>query len=196
MGKICDIFDDLAIEKHYIHCDAALCGAYANYLDPRPQWDFADGADSIAISGHKFLGSPMPCGIVLARRANVDRIAHAVAYIGSMDTTISGSRNGLTPLILWYAIRLLGEEGLKNRIDHAQETAAYTERRFCEAGIAAWRNPASLTVIFPQPAPSICEKWQLASSDEISHVVCMPHVTHEQIDELLADILESMEDST
>ena len=80
----------LAIENRYIHCDAALCGGYAAFLDPPPAWNFEDGADSIAISGHKFLGSPIPCGIVLARRAHVDRIGHSVAYIGSVDTTISG----------------------------------------------------------------------------------------------------------
>ena len=38
------------------------------FLEPRPAWDFEDGADSIAISGHKFIGAPIPCGTVLARR--------------------------------------------------------------------------------------------------------------------------------
>lgn len=189
VGTIRTILDDLAIEKRYIHSDAALCGGYAAYLDPRPSWDFADGADSIAISGHKFLATPIPCGIVLARRAYVDRIGHAVAYIGTLDTTISGSRNGFTPLLLWYAIRTLGEEGLKRRIDRALEVAAYAQRRLCDAGIAAWRNPQALTVVFPQPALSIREKWQLASSHGLSHVICMPHITRDKIDELLTDII-------
>lgn len=191
IGTIRGILDDLAIEKRYIHSDAALCGGYAAYLDPRPRWDFADGADSIAISGHKFLACPIPCGIVLARRTYVDRIGHAVAYIGTMDTTISGSRNGFTPLLLWYAIRTLGEEGLKRRIDGALEVAAYAQRRLCDAGIAAWRNPQALTVVFPQPALSIREKWQLASSHGLSHVICMPHITRDKIDELLTDIINS-----
>ena len=196
VGAIRTILDDLAIEKRYIHSDAALCGGYAAYLDPRPSWDFADGADSVAISGHKFLASPIPCGIVLARRSHVERIGHAVAYIGSMDTTISGSRNGFTPLVLWYAIRTLGAEGLKRRIDQALEVAAYAEQRFRDAGIAAARNPAALTVVFPQPAPEICKKWQLASSQGISHVICMPHITRDKIDELLADMVSSAEDTT
>jgi histidine decarboxylase len=195
VGQIRAILDDLAIENRYIHSDAALCGGYAAYLDPRPSWDFADGADSIAISGHKFLASPIPCGIVLARRAHVDRIGHAVAYIGSMDTTISGSRNGFTPLVLWYAIRTLGAEGLRRRIEHALEVAGYAEQRFRDIGLAAWRNPAALTVVFPQPGPAICRKWQLASSHGMSHVICMPHVTRAKIDELLADILSATEDS-
>lgn len=191
IGQIGSILDDLAIENRYIHCDAALSGGYAAFLEPRPCWDFEDGADSIAISGHKFIGSPIPCGIVLAKRAHVDRIGHSVAYIGSVDTTISGSRNGFTPLLLWYAIRSLGMEGLKQRIDKSLEVAAYTESKLRQAGIAAWRNPQALTVVFPEPAQSVREKWQLASANGMSHLICMPHVRGEQIDELIRDIEEA-----
>jgi len=182
------ILDDLAIENRYIHCDAALCGGYAAFLDPPPAWDFEDGADSIAISGHKFIGSPIPCGIVLARRGHVDRIGHSVAYIGSIDTTISGSRNGFTPLLLWYAIRSLGIEGLRQRITDALGVAAYAEQRFKDIGMGAWRNPQALTVVFPQPPQAVCAKWQLATAGGFSHIICMPHVCREQIDELIDDI--------
>ena len=99
------ILDDMAMERRYIHSDAALCGGYAAFLEPRPAWDFSD---SIAISGHKFFASPIPCSIVLARREHVDRVGHAVSYIGTRDTTISGSRDGFAPMLLWYAIRSLG----------------------------------------------------------------------------------------
>ena len=191
VGRIRSILDDLAIEQRYIHSDAALCGGYAAYLDPRPAWDFADGADSIAISGHKFFGTPIPCGVVLAKRAHVERIGHSVAYIGGMDTTITGSRNGLTPLMLWYVIHALGDAGLKQRLEVSLATAAYAEQQFNQAGIAAWRNRAALTVIFPQPSSMVCSKWQLASANGSSHVVCMPHVTRAQVDELLQDILAS-----
>jgi histidine decarboxylase len=118
----------------------------------------------------------------------VDRIGHSVAYIGSVDTTISGSRNGLTPLLLWFAIRALGREGLKQRIDNSLATAAYAEAEFNKAGIKAWRNPQALTVVIPELPPEIQEKWQLASANGTSHVICMPHVRPEQIDELIRDI--------
>ena len=191
VGQIQSILDDMAIEKRYIHSDAALCGGYAAYLEPRPSWDFEDGSDSIAISGHKFYASPIPCGVVLARRSHVDRIGHAVAYIGSMDTTISGSRNGLTPLVLWYAIRALGHEGMKKRIEHSLDTAAYTEEQLNKAGIKAWRNTNALTVVFPQPPAAVCEKWQLATANGNSHIICMPHITREKVDGILKDILAS-----
>jgi len=73
--------------------------------------------------------------------------------------------------------------------------AAYAERRFIDAGIAAWRNPSAMTVVIPQPAASICAKWQLATSDGLSHVICMPHITRQKIDELLADILKQRENA-
>jgi histidine decarboxylase len=182
------ILDELAIENRYIHCDAALCGGYAAFLDPRPAWDFEDGTDSIAISGHKFIGSPIPCGIALARRGHVDRIGHSVAYIGSVDTTISGSRNGFTPLLLWYAIRSLGLEGLQQRIGQSLAVAEYAEQRLKDIGLAAWRNPQALTVVFPEPPQAVRDKWQLASAGGSSHIICMPHIQRRQIDELIGDI--------
>ena len=44
--------------------------------DPQA-FGFDAGVDSIAVSGHKFIGSPMPCGVVLARRRHVDRVREA-----------------------------------------------------------------------------------------------------------------------
>jgi histidine decarboxylase len=189
-----EILDDMAIERRYIHSDAALCGGYAAFLDPRPAWDFADGVDSIAISGHKFFALPIPCGIVLARRAHVERVGHSVAYIGTRDTTISGSRNGFTVMGLWYAIRSFGMEGMRKRMEKAMAQADYAEARFREAGIDARRNKGALTVVFPTPSKAVCEKWQLATANGISHMICMPHVTKQQIDSLLADILASQKD--
>ncbi|MEJ2534530.1 MAG: histidine decarboxylase [Gammaproteobacteria bacterium] len=194
IGIIREILDDMAVERRYIHSDAALCGGYAAFLDPRPAWDFSDGADSIAISGHKFLASPIPCGIVLARKQYVERIGQAVAYIGSRDTTISGSRNGFTPILLWYAIRRFGEEGMRRRLEHAMAVADYAEERFREAGIDAHRNRGALTVVFPKPPRAVRDKWQLATAGDISHIICMPQVTREQVDLLLADMLEFRED--
>ena len=191
-----DILDEMAIEKRYIHSDAALCGGYAAFLDPRPSWDFEDGADSIAISGHKFFACPIPCGIVMARRAHMERVAHAVAYIGTRDTTISGSRDGFTPMLLWYAIRMFGMDGLRERLEKAMEMADYYEDCFRAAGIDAKRNQAALTVVFPRPAEWVCEKWQLARHGDISHVIAMPHTTKEQIDNLLADILLSQNEES
>ncbi|CAB3774004.1 histidine decarboxylase [Paraburkholderia humisilvae] len=187
--KIRDILDQFAIRDRYIHSDAALCGGFAPFLEPRPAFDFADGADSVSISGHKFFGSPMPCGIVIARKRHVERIARSIGYIGSLDTTITGSRNGFTPLVLWYRIKELGVEGLRRRAASALELATYAEERMKAAGIAAWRNPQALTVVFPKVSDAIKARWQLATQEQQSHLIVMPNVTRAQIDALVDDMV-------
>lgn len=188
LTKIRSILKDLVISEHYIHSDAALCGGLAPFIEPRAPFDFKDGADSISVSGHKSFGSPIPCGILVARKQNVARIARSIAYIGSLDTTITGSRNGLTPLFLWYLIKKNGVQGFKKRVEHALGMAEYTENSLGQAGVDAWRNPNAITVVFPEVAPQIREKWQLATAEGKTHLICMPNVQKQQIDQFLADL--------
>ncbi len=190
IGKIQAIIKDLAVAEHYIHSDAALCGAIEPFLDNKSSFDFADGAHSIAISGHKFIGSPIPCGIVMALKSNVSRIARSIAYIGSMDTTVTGSRNGLTPLILWYAMRALGKQGLKERVDYSLALAQYTEEKLRAIGIDAWRNPNAITVVLPAVSSALQHKWQLATAQGISHIILMPSLTREHVDQLAQDLVK------
>jgi histidine decarboxylase len=196
IAKVKKILKRLAIKNHYIHADGALSGSYSAFIEPRPAFDFADGADSIAISGHKFFGSPMPCGVVVAKKSNRDRIARSVAYIGSVDTTITGSRNGHSPLFLWYTIKKYGIEGLRERTMHSLEVAAYAEKKLIENGFAAWRNPNTITVNFPDPSISIKKKWQLASEGGNTHIICMPNVQMKDIDLLIAEMLAEKQVAT
>lgn len=193
ISKIKAILKKLAIKNYYIHADGALSGSYSAFVEPRPAFDFADGADSIAISGHKFFGSPMPCGVVVVKKSNRDRIARSIAYIGSVDTTITGSRNGHSPLFLWYTIKKYGIEGIKKRALHSLAMAAYAEEKLKEIGVAAWRNPNTITVNFPVPTVEIRKKWQLASENGWSHIICMPNVQKEQIDQFIAEIEHTLE---
>lgn len=190
LNRIHAILDELAISQRYIHSDAAFIGLAAPFMDPRPAFDFADGADSIAISGHKFIGCPIPCGIVLARKRYVDRIARSIAYIGSLDTTISGSRNGLTPLMLWQRLTELGRDGMADRVRHSLELADWAEKRFREEGIETWRHENAFTLVFPKPSDSIVQRFQLASEAGYSHVICVPGVTRENVEALLQAIRE------
>ena len=192
--KIRAMFEKLAIHQFYIHSDAALCGPVAPFLDPRPPFDFADGADSIAISGHKFIGSPIPCGIVLARKRHVDRIARSIAYIGCLDTTITGSRNGLTPVILWSAIQRFGEDGLRRRVTESLELASHAEEKMKAQGIQAWRNPNALTVVFPAVSEALKQRWQLATARGWSHLITVPGVTRETVDRFIDELSQEQQE--
>ncbi|HLZ89291.1 MAG TPA: histidine decarboxylase [Puia sp.] len=190
LGEIKRILRRYAIKSHYIHCDAALAGTYSALLDLEPGFDFSYGADSIAISGHKFIGSPLPCGAILVKKNYKDRIGKAIPYIGTMDTTISGSRNGHTPLFMWYAIKRFGIEGLRTRAINCLSLAEYTVSKLQSIGIPAWRNPSAITVVFPAPSAEIRQKWQIATENGLSHIICMPGLRKELIDEFVEELVE------
>jgi histidine decarboxylase len=178
------VLRDAAILDAYVHADAALAGIPLALLDPahRPGLDMADGADSVAVSGHKFIGSPYPCGVLITRRTLHERMARPVDYIGGVDATITGSRSGHAPLQLWYALNRLGRDGLRRRAEQARALAAYAVERLDAVGVPAWRHPHAFTVVLPTPPPDVVRRWNLASADGISHIVCMPGVTREQVD--------------
>ena len=196
VSRIKGILRNLAVQDHYIHCDAALSGSYGAFMEPRVPFDFKDGADSISISGHKFVGSPIPCGVIITKRGHRDRIAKGISYIGSLDTTITGSRNGHSPMFLWYALKQLGEEGMKARYLYGLEVAEYCKNQLNEIGVKAWSNPGSLTVVMPRTPEAVKQKWQLATEGEVSHIICMPNVTKSQIDEFIEDLakIEELEE--
>ena len=188
IGKIQEIMKELAIPNFYIHSDAAMCGAIAPFLDNKPNFDFADGAHSMSISGHKFIGSPIPCGLVIALKENVNRIARSVAYIGNLDTTVTGSRNGLTPMILWYAMKRDGKKGMARRVRESLDLAAYAVDELNSIGVPAWRNIDALTVVMPEVHPLVKDKWQLATANGISHIMLMPYITKQHVDGFVADM--------
>lgn len=184
-----EILDDLAITQSYIHADAALSGMILPFV-PEPQpFGFDAGIDSIAISGHKLIGSPLPCGIVLTRKDYVARIARSIEYVGVMDTTLPGSRNAWTPLLLWYALERYGTDGFRELVTEMLAVAEYAVQRFQERGIPAWRNPNSVTVVFPRPPAAVFDKWQIAPLGDLAHLITMPHVTRAMVDELVDDCL-------
>ena len=141
LDKIREIFDELAISSSYIHADAALSGMILPFVDDPQPFGFDAGIDSIAISGHKMIGSPLPSGVVLTKSDYVGRVARSIEYVGAMDTTLSGSRNALTPLMLWYAFEQHGLEGFRGIVHESLAVAQYAVDKFNENGIPAWRNP-------------------------------------------------------
>jgi histidine decarboxylase len=193
LSKIRAILDDLAIPNSYIHSDAALSGMILPFVkDPQP-WNFAHGADSISISGHKMLGSPVPCGVVIARKAHVERIARSIEYVGALDTTIAGSRSAFAPLVLWYRLRTMRDEGMRAAVDGCLERSEYAVQKLQSLGIKAWRHANSNTVIFPRPPQAVMDKWIIAPKQDIGHLIVMPHVTRDLIDEFAADFAAALQ---
>jgi histidine decarboxylase len=186
------ILKKYAIKSSYIHSDAALSGSYLPLLGYH-DFDFAHGADSVAISGHKFFGSPITTGVVMVKKSYKERIGRSINYIGSLDTTITGSRSGINALIMWYTIHKHGLEGMQRRAMECIENAAHLKVQLNALGIPAWTNTNSFTVVFPRATEEVCKKWQLASDNDISHVICMPGVTRKMLDEFVLDMKKSIQ---
>lgn len=184
------MLEDLRLGDHYLHVDAALSGMILPFVDDAPAWDFSAGVDSLSVSGHKFIGSPMPCGVVLARRKNVDRIARSIEYVGVLDTTLTGSRNALSPVFLWYALQRLGPLGLANAVRRCLDTARYAAERLNEVGVPATLGRHSVTVVFPRPSDEVVTRWQIAPQRGIGHIVVMPHMTRAMVDAFIDDYLD------
>lgn len=195
LSTIRSILNELSISKAYIHADAALSGLILPFVEDAQPWNFAAGADSISISGHKLLGSPLPCGVVVARKKHVERISRSIEYIGALDTTIAGSRSAVAPLILWYRLHTLGNEGIRRSVQNCLRLAGYAVNKMCDVGIKAWRNKNSITVVFPRPPESIMSKWIIAPDKDISHIIIMPHVTQSIIDEFVGDLSSAIKET-
>ena len=118
LDRILRILKQLGVprSRYHIHCDGALFAMMMPFVDFAPEVSFRKPIDSIAVSGHKMLGCPMPCGITLARKEHVKKVERRIDYLNSVDTTIMGSRNGTAPLYLWYSLRKKGIEGIKRDV--------------------------------------------------------------------------------
>ena len=190
VSRVRGILDDLAVTNAYIHADAALSGMILPFVDDPQPYGFDAGFDSVSISGHKLIGCPLPCGVVLTKRDYVARIARSIEYVGVLDTTLPGSRSGLTPLMLWYAFERLGMDGFRELVREMLAVAAYAVERFGEFGIPAWRHKNSVTVVFPRPPGEVMRKWQIAPLGDIAHIITMPHVTREMVNEFVDDCVK------
>jgi histidine decarboxylase len=187
---IAAILDELAVRRRFVHADAALSGIPLALLPPeqRPGFDFADGADSITVSGHKFLGCPIPCAVAVVRASLRGRSVRSARYTGSPDTTIGGSRSGHTPLMLWHVLRRLGADGLRQRADAARRLAAHAYGRLRQIGWPAQHFPHAFTVVLRTPPEEVARRWVLAGTDGWSHVITMPGVRPESVDAFIDEL--------
>jgi histidine decarboxylase len=186
VGKVVEILEDLKINRFHIHVDGALAGMFVPYMEGATPLDFERyPIGSLAISGHKFIGSPIPCGVVIARKSQVQ--SFDVEYIGSTDTTIMGSRNGLTPVLLWDAIQRR-EHVFSQEVRMCRQHAEYLYNRMKDTDPNAFLNDFSTTVVFNRPGKAIEQKWQLATYGNIAHIIVMQNHTKMLIDRFLEEV--------
>jgi len=195
-ARFLEICDELGIEDRYVHCDAALLGLMLPFMEGAPMADFRLPIGSMSFSGHKFPGSPIPCGIVLTRSSTVCgtqellwRRANSAEYVGSIDTTISGSRDGISVLTLWLQLLRLGREGLQQKVQQCMEMVDLAEAMMLANGIPCYHHACSNILVFPQPSSHLQRRWMLAvEGGVLAHIVLMPGTGPEKIAQFVDEI--------
>ncbi|KAH7352227.1 hypothetical protein KP509_19G035700 [Ceratopteris richardii] len=199
----------------WFHVDGALGAAYMPfiemaYLSSRvatkgPTFDFRlPMVHSIAMSGHKWIGAPVPCGVFMTRVKYQMLPPEIPEYIGSPDTTFAGSRNGLSPMLLWDNIaRHSYEDQIQKALDleqlaaYAEDKLLYLQNEVLHTDLFVARTKLALTVRFKRANEKLCRKYSLSNEDlggrRFSHIFLMEHVTTELVDQLIEDL--SLEDA-
>lgn len=179
-------------EDYYIHCDAALFGLMLPFNNPEAN-KALEHVDAIATSGHKFLGVPFPCGVLMMQKPRIEILEkNNIEYLNSIDTTMMGSRNGHAPLFMWYRIKTHRYEGFKQDVQLCIENANYLKNILVFKGVEGVHlNELSNIVYFNKPTNNdFIKKWQLACQGDIAHVVVMPNISKERLKEFATELMQ------
>ncbi|KAL0407860.1 UNVERIFIED_CONTAM: Serine decarboxylase [Sesamum radiatum] len=180
----------LSEDRFYIHCDAALYGLITPFLGQAPKLTFKKPVGSVSVSAHKLLGSSMPCGVHMTRKKYVALLSKSVEYLATVDATITGSRNGHAPIFIWYGLNMKGYKGIQEDVNKCLIRARYLRDQLTNAGISTMLNEFSIIVIFERPLDhEFIRHWQLSCVGHMAHIVVMPHVTIEMLDDFLDDLV-------
>lgn len=178
-------------DRFYIHCDGALFGLMMPFVKRAPKVTFKKPIGSVSVSGHKFVGCPMPCGVQITRLKHINALSSNVEYLASRDATIMGSRNGHAPIFLWYTLNRKGYRGFQKEVQKCLRNAHYLKDRLNAVGVGAMLNELSSTVVFERPKDEeFVRRWQLACEGNIAHVVVMPNVTIEKLNTFLDELVQ------
>lgn len=190
------IVQSKGIQHVFYHADAALFGGYLPfYPDPhKPDLNFQKYPyDSIAVSGHKFFGSPIPLGIFLIRYQYIYALdAEYIEYIHTHNVTIPCSRSSLNTLIFWWLISTTPKEEFVKEVAHMMENTHYLYTELQKRQYPVWVNPYSNTVYFKALPLEFCKRWSLSlftcsKLGPLAHAIIMQHVDKEMIDSFLKD---------
>jgi aromatic-L-amino-acid decarboxylase len=158
LDPIADIASIAQKRSMWLHIDAAMAGSAMILPECRWMWNGIEGADSIVINPHKWLGAVFDCSLFYTRNSEhlIRVMSTNPSYLQtSADTEAKNYRNWGIPLgrrfralKLWCLIREQGISGLQARIRRDLENAQW----LCQQIEAApeWQ------VLAPVPLQTIC----------------------------------------
>ncbi|KAK4401119.1 Serine decarboxylase [Sesamum angolense] len=103
----------------------------------------------------------MPSGVHMTRKEYVALLAQNVECIATLYTTTSGSRNGHTPIFLWYGLNIEGYKGIQQDVRKCLMNARYLRDGLRNARISTMLNEMSIVVVFERPLdPKLFRHWR------------------------------------
>jgi aromatic-L-amino-acid decarboxylase len=148
----------------WLHVDAAMAGSAMILPECRWMWDGIEGADSLVINAHKWLGAAFDCSVYYVRNAEhlVRVMSTNPSYLKtSADAQVKNLRDWGLPLgrrfralKLWCLIREQGVTGLQARVRRDLEHARWLEPQV--RATPGWR------VLAPVPLQTVCVRHEPA----------------------------------
>ena len=148
----------------WLHVDAAMAGSAMILPECRWMWDGIEGADSLVLNAHKWLGVAFDCSLYFVRDADhlVRVMSTNPSYLQSaMDDQVKNLRDWGLPLgrrfralKLWFLIREQGVEGLQARLRRDLANAQWLADRV--RGAKGWR------LLAPVHLQTLCLRYELA----------------------------------
>ena len=174
--------------KTYVHADAALDGMILPFIqNTSVPFGLKEGIDSLSISGHKLIGAPMPCGVVLIHKKYIEHTYTTVDYLNNRDCTVMGSRSGFAALILWEAIAKHKEAGFKALVEGYIAYAQQVTDLLNANDITAWRLPHAITIVLKLLPADIVKKWRAPSNHTYTTLTAYK-LTESQLKEFIKDM--------
>jgi aromatic-L-amino-acid decarboxylase len=158
----------------WLHVDAAMAGSAMILPECRPLWEGVEGADSLVVNAHKWLGVAFDCSLYYVRDPEhlVRVMSTNPSYLqSSVDDRVKNLRDWGIPLgprfralKLWCLIREQGVTGLQERLRRDLVNAAWLD--------AAVRAHPRWRVLAPVALQTVCVRHEpegLSGDDLDSH---------------------------
>ncbi len=162
----------------WLHVDAAYAGIAAIVPEFASLLDGVDLADSLVVNPHKWMFVPMDCSVLFVKDESMVRRAFALVpeYLTTPEAAVNYMDYGLQlgrrfrALKLWFVIRRLGAEGIRERlrahIGLAQEFAEWVDAE------PAWE------VLAPHPLSVVCYRYAPPDTDDAQRDALNERILH------------------
>ena len=176
MDPIAEIVDVAANHDAWVHVDAAMAGSAMLLPECRHLWNGVEGADSVSMNPHKWIGTILDCSLLYVRDVRLlNRVMSTNAsYLQStVDGDVTQFRDWGIPLgrrfralKLWFHLRLDGVEAIQKRLRRDLANAKWFSD---EVTHAASSDGGRWSVVAPVTLQTVCVRHEPAgmSADEI-----------------------------